>query len=124
MPALKVISIALMVSCALFGNDAAGDTYYVSTCGDDAWSGADPNCVGPNGPKATIQAAIKTATNGDTVMVLPGTYTGVGNRDIDFGGKAITVQGSDPNVPAVVAATIIDCQASGQMKHLMRKTYT
>ena len=114
MPAFKVISIALMVSCALFGNGAAGDTYYVSICGDDAWSGAEPNCVGPNGPKATIQAAINAASGGDTVMVLPGTYTGVGNRDIDFGGKAITVQGSDPNNPEVVAATIIDCQSSGR----------
>ncbi|MBP7050082.1 MAG: right-handed parallel beta-helix repeat-containing protein [Phycisphaerae bacterium] len=41
---------------------------------------------------ATIQAAIEVSVDGDTVLVAPGTYTGDGNRDIDFGGKAITVR--------------------------------
>jgi len=39
-----------------------------------------------------IQAAIDDANDGDTVIVADGTYTGTGNRDIDFGGKAITVR--------------------------------
>ena len=34
----------------------------------------------------TIQAAIDDANEGDTVMITPGTYTGPGNRDIDFRG--------------------------------------
>ena len=40
----------------------------------------------------TIQAAIDAAFDGDVVLVAPGTYAGDGNRDIDFGGKAITVK--------------------------------
>ena len=40
----------------------------------------------------TIQAAINAAIAGDTVLVLDGTYTGPGNRDIDFLGKNITLQ--------------------------------
>ncbi|MHC4476758.1 MAG: hypothetical protein ACYTEL_14005 [Planctomycetota bacterium] len=52
-----------------------------------------------------IQAAIDDANNGDTVIVADGTYTGIGNRDLDFKGKAITVQSeSGPE------SCIIDCE--------------
>ncbi|MHC4498916.1 MAG: right-handed parallel beta-helix repeat-containing protein, partial [Planctomycetota bacterium] len=60
----------------------------------------------------TIQAAINAAVDGDTIIIEPGTYTGTGNRDLDFGGKAITVQSTDPEDPCVVGATIIDCNAA------------
>jgi hypothetical protein len=62
----------------------------------------------------TIQQAIDDSNNGDVIVVNPGTHTGTGNRDIDFHGKAITLRGIDPNDFAVVAATIIDCNASGR----------
>ena len=53
---------------------------------------------------STIQAAIDAAADGDIVEVARGTYAGDGNRDIDFGGKAITVRSADgPD------ATTIDC---------------
>jgi hypothetical protein len=51
-----------------------------------------------------IQAAINDANNGDTVLVADGIYTGNGNRDIDFLGKAITVKSE--NGPE---NCIIDC---------------
>ncbi|MHC4647586.1 MAG: choice-of-anchor Q domain-containing protein [Planctomycetota bacterium] len=59
----------------------------------------------------TIQDAIDACVHGDEVVVLPGAYTGYGNRDIDFKGKAITVRSIEPNDPETVAATIIDCNA-------------
>ncbi|GAG96895.1 unnamed protein product, partial [marine sediment metagenome] len=61
---------------------------------------------------ANIQDAIDAAVDGDVVIVAPDTYTGDGNRDIDFHGKAITVRSIDPNDPNIVAATIIDCQGT------------
>jgi len=62
----------------------------------------------------TIQAAIDDCNDGDVVIAEPNIYTGPGNRDIDFKGLAITVRGTDPNDPAVVAATVIDCENSGR----------
>ncbi|RKY03753.1 MAG: hypothetical protein DRP56_10840, partial [Planctomycetota bacterium] len=65
-------------------------------------------------PYATIQAAINAASNGDTVIVHPGTYSGTGNVDIDFLGLAITVQSEDPDEVSIVNNTIIDGQSSNR----------
>ena len=58
----------------------------------------------------TIQAAIDAAENGDFVEIADGTYTGAGNKDLDFGGKAITVRSAsgDP------ALCVIDCEGDGR----------
>ena len=64
-----------------------------------------------------IQAAIDDANDGDVVIVQPGTYTGPGNRDIDFKGKAITVRSTDPNGQDTVASTIIDCNGTEEESH-------
>jgi parallel beta-helix repeat protein/predicted outer membrane repeat protein len=66
---------------------------------------------------ATIQAAIDDCNDGDVVIVAPGTYTGDGNRDISFKGKAITVQSIDPDDPNIVSATIMDCNGTEDNPH-------
>lgn len=77
----------------------------------------------PSRDYPTIQSAINDAVNGDVVIVAPiapDVYTGLGNINLDFGGKAITVRSEinpdNPN-PTVIAATIIDCggQPAGPM---------
>ncbi len=69
------------------------------------------------GDYPTIQAAIGAAVDGDEVVCANGTYTGPGNRDIDFLGKAITVRSIDPNDPNIAAATVIDCNATPDDRH-------
>ncbi|MFH1747211.1 MAG: dockerin type I domain-containing protein [Planctomycetota bacterium] len=65
-------------------------------------------------PSGAIQDAIDAAESGDVVIVHVGVYTGVGNRDLDYLGKNITVRSTDPNNPEVVSETIVDCQQLGR----------
>ncbi len=59
-----------------------------------------------------IQDAVDAARDGDVIVLSSGTYTGDGNRNIDFRGKAITVRSQDPLDPAIVEATVLDCGGS------------
>jgi hypothetical protein len=61
------------------------------------------------GDAATIQAGVDAAVAGDSVVLTAGTYTGVGNRDVSFMGKAITVTSYSG-----AASTIIDCGGFGR----------
>ena len=62
------------------------------------------------GDQPTIQAGINAASNGDVVLVADGTYTGSGNKNLDFLGRAITVR-SESNDPT---RCILDCQSVGR----------
>ncbi|MCK4414420.1 MAG: right-handed parallel beta-helix repeat-containing protein, partial [Candidatus Eisenbacteria sp.] len=84
---------ALTLAC-LAPSLAAAGTWYVLPDG--------------SGDAPTIQAAIDSASAGDVVELANGTFSGEGNRDIDFLGKAITVrsESGDPD------SCVIDCEGA------------
>jgi len=57
------------------------------------------------GEQPTIAAALAVAISGDTITLADGTFTGPGNRDLDFESRPLVLrsQGDDP------AACVIDC---------------
>jgi len=55
-----------------------------------------------------IQSGLDTAIAGDTVLVAPGIYTGSGNWDISFGGKAVVLRSQDGP-----RSTVIECYDAG-----------
>jgi len=56
-----------------------------------------------------IQAAVDAASDGDEIIVMPGTYTSTQDGHVvNMLGKAVTLRSSDPSDLDVVAATIID----------------
>lgn len=58
------------------------------------------------GDQPTIQEGIDAAVSGDSVLVDPGVYTGIGNQKIEFLYKSLTLASvAGPDM------TIIDCQA-------------
>ncbi|MEZ4388826.1 MAG: FlgD immunoglobulin-like domain containing protein [Candidatus Krumholzibacteriia bacterium] len=59
-------------------------------------------------PLATIQQALDLALEGDEIRLFAGTYDGDRNRDLDFGGKAVTLR-SNSGDPTQV---IVDCGGS------------
>jgi hypothetical protein len=61
------------------------------------------------GDQPTIQAGIDAASDGDIVLVADGTYKGLGNKDLDFKGKAITVQSENG-----AQKCTIDCENEGR----------
>jgi hypothetical protein len=105
LPGLAVIAAGALLAPA-FGST----TYHVNgACGNDGWTGTSPVCTAPDGPKATIQAGIDAAIDGDDVIVADGVYTGAGNKELDFEGRIITVRSANGPVTC-----IIDCEGSGR----------
>lgn len=90
-----------LIGCALLALVcAASDTIYI----------VEPDGTGDY---PTIAAAIDFAVDGDVIELADGVFTGTGNRDIDFGGRAITVRSQSGNAENC----IIDCEGSASDPH-------
>jgi len=94
--------VVLLAVVAVIAGFAGATTYWVDASAPPGGDGS------PGNPFNTVQAGIDASSNGDEVVVLPGTYV----ENVTFVGSGITsdfiLRGSDPTTPAVVAATIID----------------
>jgi predicted outer membrane repeat protein len=94
----RSIGTGLTLICLLFSS-AAADIWFIKPDG----SGAAP----------TIQAAVDSASTGDTVLLANGTFSGEGNRDVVISGKSITVISISGNPETCV----IDCEGSAAENH-------
>ena len=107
---MKAIHLCALLVCVAHTAALAQTNIHVDAgCGSDAWSGLSPTCQAPDGPKATIGAAIGAAAPGDTVLVADGLYTGAGNRDLAFAGKDFTVRSAGGP-----EGCVIDCEGLGR----------
>jgi len=95
-------NVSILINCSF-----ASSTWHVAVDGSDLTGDGSEQY-----PFATIQHGVDSATTRDTVLVHPGTYTGLGNRDIDFGGEYIVLK-------SVVGPeeTIVDCQGTQSEPH-------
>jgi hypothetical protein len=100
-----VLGITLLLTLAGAQSTASAQTtWYVATNGSDTNGG-----TGWNDAFATIQKGIDTSSNGGTVLVAGGTYTGGGNKNIELLARNIIVR--SVNGPETC---IIDLQNDGK----------
>ncbi|MDP2898940.1 MAG: right-handed parallel beta-helix repeat-containing protein [bacterium] len=98
-----LLTVALAVSAS---SPALAATWHVSESVESSGDGASWGTAFKR-----IQEGIDASSDGDTVIVGPGTYV----ENIRFSGKNITLRSTDPLDPAIVAATIIDGNQSGSV---------
>lgn len=86
---MKAHCFLLVLVVALFSTAAYTATFQIKLDG--------------TGDSTSIQAAIDVSTDGDEIVVHPGTY----HERIHFTGKNIIVRSTDPSDPAIVGSTIL-----------------
>ncbi len=87
---------------------AVAASMLVAGCGGGS-SSPPSNVVRVPQDQATLAAAIGAAASGYTIVVAPGVYSGAANRDLNFGGKQLSIAGSGNP-----AAVIVDCAGAAR----------
>ncbi len=70
-------------------------------------------CPDGTGDFTTIQAAIDASASGDILELCDATFMGNGNRDLDYGGRAITIRSQS----GTAQGCVIDCQGTQANPH-------
>jgi predicted outer membrane repeat protein len=96
---MRWVALLVGVEVLAIALTAAARTWYITPDG--------------TGDAPTIQAGLDSADAGDEVVLAEGIFTGDGNRDISFLGKAITVR-SESDDPSL---SIIDCKGFALESH-------
>jgi predicted outer membrane repeat protein len=84
-----------LFTCLAIVSNAAAITLVVNIEGGDDYT--------------SIQPALDATADGDTVLVMPGTYVGAENRNLDFDSKNLTLRSNNFN-----QTSIIDCEGLGR----------
>jgi predicted outer membrane repeat protein len=95
-----------LIALALFLTTGCSDTAGPSEPEVFATYVIDPSGAGDF---VTIQEGLNAAASGDTVLLVPGTYTGPGNMDLVFNGTSPVVMGMGER-----EETVIDCAGGGR----------
>jgi len=90
--------------------------WYVATDGVDS---LDNDGGSYTNPFETIEYAMDQASDGQRILLFPGTYAGSDNRDLDFGTKNLIVGGL-----SVASNVIIDCASQGRAFRLSSSSIT
>ncbi len=111
-PLFGDLHLSVVSACA---EENSGDCGQIGALPVGCGTGAITYVIQPDGSGdwPTIQAAINIVTVGDTILLADGVFTGEGNRDLDYLGKAITIQSlsGDPEL------SVIDCQGTLAENH-------
>lgn len=97
---LSLLILSVIIVCSFGINTIAAASTTTSN------TNPDPTIQGSSTSYATIQSAVDSAQNGDTIVLDPGTYTGSGNYNININ-KNLKITGQNQE------NTIIDAQKQG-----------
>ena len=96
-----------LLFAVLFAACASARSWFVCPEGSQEPNGS------PEQPFVTIQQALDAAQDADTIVLLPGVYTGAGNYDLQSPGLSLTIRSSEPDNWDMVARTVIDPDGAG-----------